>query len=87
MDCEENNKISVSCLDLTYSITYKITTKIKDESQDVTNTIALLDIPENELVDEQESEDYCKHGTVQSVSSCLLLVIIIVHEKEYFFSL
>lgn len=54
MECDD--KISVSCLDLSYSIAYKITKKVKDESQDETNTIALLDIPETELVDEEEGK-------------------------------
>lgn len=52
MECDDKDKIAVSCLDLSYSITYKITKKIKDESQDeINNTVALHDIPEHELTE------------------------------------
>lgn len=55
-ECDENDKISVSCLDLTYSITYKVSKKIKDEGKDETNTVVLHDIPDEILADEDEGK-------------------------------
>ena len=46
--------ISVSCLDLTYSVTFKITKPVKDESKDENNIVALHDIPEEDLVEGKE---------------------------------
>ena len=46
--------ISVSCLDLTYSVTFKITKPVKDESKDENNIVALHDIPEEDLVEDNE---------------------------------
>ena len=57
MECEEKDKISVSCLDLTYSITYKITKKIKDERKDETDTVALNDIAK-EILEQEEEGNY-----------------------------
>lgn len=56
MECDDKDKISVSCLDLTYSITYKITKVIKDESKDETCELVALDIPIEELADEEEGK-------------------------------
>lgn len=55
MECSERDKISVSCLDLSYSITYKVTKVIKDESKDETKTVALHDIHDDDD-DEEESK-------------------------------
>ena len=57
LECDKD-KISVSCLDLSYSITHRITKRIKDESQDETNTVALFDIPESEMADDNEGRKF-----------------------------
>jgi hypothetical protein len=56
LKCDDKDKISVSCLDLTCSITYKTTKVIKDESKDETQLVA-LNIPREELVDEKEGKE------------------------------
>ena len=61
--------MSVSCLDLTYSITYKISKVIKDESKDETELVA-LDIPIEELADEEDGK-----FQVRSSISCKLIVL------------
>lgn len=68
MECDDRDKISVSCLDLTYSITYKITKTIKDESKDETNIVALLDIPTEELEEEGEKLTIIAAGLIELIS-------------------
>lgn len=74
-ECNDRDKISVSCLDLTYSITYKITKTIKDESKDETNFVALHDIAEEELVHEEEG--------MENVYFAWLYVIIILEKHDF----
>lgn len=74
MDCEDRDKISVSCLDLTYSVTYKITKKLKDEALDANETTAAIQISELDLGDEEDGKyslvfKYCKY--VSTLIDCV----------------
>ena len=57
-DCEDNQAIAVSCLDLSYRITFETNKKLKDERTDHTQAVVLNDLTEQneEATINQKSE-------------------------------
>ncbi len=71
-DCDDDNAISVSCLDLCYSVKARV---LKDEKKDETAPVVLLEILEEEKKD-YITEKGNKTPSLLSLPLSLLLTVI-----------
>ena len=78
--CNDDQAISVACLDLHYSVTTRVGKQLKDEKKDNFAPIVLSDLsPEDELNgseegDVQEEEQECDGGIIY-LFTCLLICL------------
>lgn len=56
--CDEKSAVSVSCLDLCYSVKFKDTKALKDERKDQTAPVILQNLAEDESDSESDNGTY-----------------------------